>query len=148
MSTSCRSNILLTGHPGIGKTTVIMRLAERLVDRTLAGFYTEELRLGAQRQGFRAVAGNCINTAERCRGQSGYQSCQSLRGPARHVVTVHDMQRVVVLVHMQAGEIAPCATYGVKGAALHCIENNSITQVFVDYRAGLLDGPGGFIDQA
>ncbi len=55
MSTSCPSNILLTGHPGVGKTTLIMRLAERLVDRTVAGFYTEELRPGAQRQGFRAV---------------------------------------------------------------------------------------------
>lgn len=49
------SNILITGRPGVGKTTVIMRLAERLADRTVVGFYTEELRLGAQRQGFRAV---------------------------------------------------------------------------------------------
>ena len=55
MSASSGPNILLTGRPGIGKTTVIMRLAERLKDRTLAGFYTDEIRLGAQRQGFRAV---------------------------------------------------------------------------------------------
>jgi nucleoside-triphosphatase len=48
-------NILLTGRPGIGKTTVIMRLAERLAERAVAGFYTEEIRPGTHRQGFRAV---------------------------------------------------------------------------------------------
>lgn len=48
-------NILLTGRPGIGKTTVIIRLAEHVQDRTVAGFYTEEIRHGAHRQGFRAV---------------------------------------------------------------------------------------------
>lgn len=46
---------LLTGRPGIGKTTVIVRVAERLEDRAVAGFYTEEIRSGAQRQGFRAA---------------------------------------------------------------------------------------------
>ena len=55
MSASRRTNILITGHPGIGKTTVVMRMAERLTDRTVAGFYTEEIRHGAHRQGFRAV---------------------------------------------------------------------------------------------
>lgn len=48
-------NILLTGRPGVGKTTVIIRLAERLADRTVAGFYTEEIRRGGQREGFRAA---------------------------------------------------------------------------------------------
>jgi len=48
-------NILVTGRPGIGKTTVVIGLAERLSDRTVAGFYTEEIRQGAHRQGFRAV---------------------------------------------------------------------------------------------
>jgi nucleoside-triphosphatase len=47
-----RRDILLTGRPGVGKTTVITRLAERLADRTIAGFYTGEIREGGQRQGF------------------------------------------------------------------------------------------------
>ena len=55
MPVSRPTNILITGRPGIGKTTLIMRLAERLSDRTVAGFYTEEIRHGAHRQGFRAV---------------------------------------------------------------------------------------------
>ncbi len=56
MTSVCEGlKILLTGRPGVGKTTVIMRLAELLPNRTLAGFYTEEIRVGAHRQGFRAV---------------------------------------------------------------------------------------------
>ena len=36
--------LLLTGTPGIGKTTVIRRAADRLRDKGLRGFYTEEIR--------------------------------------------------------------------------------------------------------
>ena len=47
--------ILLTGRPGVGKTTVIRELARRLEGRRLAGFYTEEIRSAGRRVGFRAV---------------------------------------------------------------------------------------------
>jgi nucleoside-triphosphatase len=49
------SHILLTGRPGVGKTTVVMRLAERLKDRRVAGFYTDEIREQGRRQGFRVT---------------------------------------------------------------------------------------------
>lgn len=55
VSGSRRPNILLTGRPGIGKTTVIMRLAEHLEEREVVGFYTEEIRDRGRRQGFRAA---------------------------------------------------------------------------------------------
>lgn len=48
-----RHILLLTGNPGVGKTTVVCRVAERLRDRRLAGFYTEEIREHGARQGFR-----------------------------------------------------------------------------------------------
>jgi nucleoside-triphosphatase len=47
--------ILLTGPPGCGKTTVVRRVIERLRDRRLAGFYTQEIREQGQRLGFEAV---------------------------------------------------------------------------------------------
>jgi nucleoside-triphosphatase len=47
--------LLLTGRPGVGKTTVLRRLAESLRGWRLAGFYTEELRVAGRRVGFRAV---------------------------------------------------------------------------------------------
>ncbi len=45
--------ILLTGRPGVGKTTVIRRLAEALADLEPTGFCTEEIREGGRRVGFR-----------------------------------------------------------------------------------------------
>jgi nucleoside-triphosphatase len=48
-------NLLLTGVPGCGKTTVICRIAERLRDRRPEGFYTDEVRYRGRRVGFRAV---------------------------------------------------------------------------------------------
>ncbi len=55
MSHAC-TNLLLTGRPRVGKTTVITRLVEQLADRRIAGFCTEEIREGGRRQGFRAAS--------------------------------------------------------------------------------------------
>jgi nucleoside-triphosphatase len=48
--------VLLTGHPGVGKTTAICKIASDLGDSTVGGFYTEEIRHSGQRQGFSIVA--------------------------------------------------------------------------------------------
>lgn len=53
---STKHVLLLTGRPGVGKTTVIRRLAASLAGWRLAGFFTEEIREFGERQGFRAVA--------------------------------------------------------------------------------------------
>lgn len=57
------TTILLTGRPGVGKTTVIRRLADLLTSRAIAGFYTEEIREAGQRRGFGAATfsgGSCV----------------------------------------------------------------------------------------
>jgi nucleoside-triphosphatase len=46
--------LLLTGRPGVGKTTIVRKVAEELRQRP-DGFYTEEVREGRERRGFRAV---------------------------------------------------------------------------------------------
>jgi nucleoside-triphosphatase len=48
-------NLLLTGAPACGKTTVLRRVAEHLADLRLAGFLTLELREHGQRVGFEAI---------------------------------------------------------------------------------------------
>ncbi len=44
--------LLLTGVPGIGKTTLIKKLARALIGRRIQGFFTEEIRSQGRRQGF------------------------------------------------------------------------------------------------
>ena len=46
--------LLLTGHPGVGKTTVIQQVAAVLGQRA-GGFYTEEISGPGGRKGFRLV---------------------------------------------------------------------------------------------
>lgn len=45
--------ILLTGSPGCGKTTAIMKIVARVTCERVAGFYTEEMRERNVRKGFR-----------------------------------------------------------------------------------------------
>ncbi len=47
--------LLLTGRPGVGKTTVLRAAARTLAGVPLVGFYTEEIRAGRERRGFRLV---------------------------------------------------------------------------------------------
>ena len=50
------SLLLLTGAPGVGKTTALRRVCDLLGGiGPLRGFYTEEVRAGGIRQGFRLV---------------------------------------------------------------------------------------------
>ncbi len=46
--------VLLTGRPGCGKTTLIKRVVNNL-PRHAGGFYTEEIRNGGMRTGFKIV---------------------------------------------------------------------------------------------
>ncbi len=48
------NNLLLTGRPGVGKTTIIRAVAQALGSRA-GGFYTEEVRERGRRVGFRIV---------------------------------------------------------------------------------------------
>jgi nucleoside-triphosphatase len=49
------NNLLITGPPGIGKSTLIRMVCDALGDRNTAGFSTREIRIGGERQGFELV---------------------------------------------------------------------------------------------
>ena len=50
------TNLLITGRPGVGKTTAVRKAAEQLESHGIDGFVTEEIRdRNGRRRGFRAV---------------------------------------------------------------------------------------------
>ena len=51
-----KKNILITGLPGVGKTTLIKKLTENLKDLNPVGFYTEEIREKGIRKGFELMS--------------------------------------------------------------------------------------------
>jgi len=50
-----KRNLLITGLPGTGKTTLVTRLIDRFRDLKVVGFYTAEIRTGGERKGFDLV---------------------------------------------------------------------------------------------
>ena len=66
--------LLLTGPPGVGKTTVIRGAADELSDLTIRGFTTEEVRKAGERVGFR------IETFD---GESAVLADVNIRSPHR-----------------------------------------------------------------
>jgi nucleoside-triphosphatase len=69
-----QKNLLVTGPPGCGKTTLVRRIVQELGDLTMAGFYTEEIREGRERVGFALVGLD---------GRKGVLSHMKIRGPHR-----------------------------------------------------------------
>ena len=67
--------VLITGYPGVGKTTLIIKLAQALKDKApIKGFYTEEVREAGQRVGFRLTT---------FAGQEDWLSHVNIRSPYR-----------------------------------------------------------------
>jgi nucleoside-triphosphatase len=51
-----RKNILITGFPGVGKTTLIRKISDALKHLHPVGFYTAEIREGGIRKGFELIS--------------------------------------------------------------------------------------------
>jgi len=51
-----KKNLLITGLPGVGKTTLIRELARELRDHNPVGFFTAEIREGGVRKGFELIS--------------------------------------------------------------------------------------------
>jgi nucleoside-triphosphatase len=64
--------ILITGRPGIGKTNLMKKLVVQIKATNVAGFYTEEIREGGARKGFRLRS---------LSGAEGILAHVSIRGP-------------------------------------------------------------------
>jgi nucleoside-triphosphatase len=69
-----RKNLLITGPPGCGKTTLVRKIVKNLGPLPMAGFFTEEIREGRDRVGFALVGLD---------GRKGILSHVNVRGPHR-----------------------------------------------------------------
>ena len=81
--------ILITGRPGVGKTTVLKSAVKRLGGHA-GGFYTDEIRNGGRRQGFKIVTLD---------GQEGTLSHVDIKGPprvSRYGVKLKDLDEIAV----------------------------------------------------
>ncbi len=72
--TAPSKNILITGLPECGKTTLVRRLAEQFRSEAPAGFFTEEIRDRGIRAGFRLIGLN---------GTTGLLAHRDIPGPGR-----------------------------------------------------------------
>jgi len=96
-----RRKLLLTGPPGVGKTTVILRTVERI--STAGGFYTEEIRESGRRVGF--------GVRDLATGEQGVLAHVHIAGPHRvgkYGVDVETFERVGVAALERALEASGC----------------------------------------
>ncbi len=84
------AKILLTGLPGCGKTTAVMKIIENLKCEKVAGFYTQEIRENNTRKGFSWASLD---------GATGILSHINIKGPLRvgkYFVNVEGFEEAVV----------------------------------------------------
>ena len=82
------ATLLLTGIPGIGKTTLIRKVAMSLAEHCFSGFVTDEIRGERGREGFRLIT---------FKGQEATMAHVDLRSPYRvgkYRVDVHTIDRL------------------------------------------------------
>jgi nucleoside-triphosphatase len=84
-----RKNILLTGPPQCGKSTLIEKIVKR-IDTPATGFYTREIRDSDQRVGF------SIDTLDHRTGVLAHQDIRSRFRVGRYGVNLEDIDRIAV----------------------------------------------------
>lgn len=88
-----KKNFLITGLPGVGKTTLIKRIIDWVQSQKglwVRGFYTSEFREGGKRQGFEIV------TTENQRATLAHRLIPSLYKVGKYGVDVLEFERIVM----------------------------------------------------
>ncbi len=82
-------NILFTGFPGCGKSTIIEKIVQRL-EQPCTGFFTQEMRDRGRRVGF------SITTLDGKRGILAHIDIRSGRRVGRYGVNLQDIETIAV----------------------------------------------------
>lgn len=122
-------NFLVTGAPGIGKTSLVDTLCKQLAPFNPEGFYTEEIREGGVRKGFALVS------LDGKRSVLSHVNVKSARRVGKYGVDVKSFETFLGSLHLNgtAGSLIVVDEIG----KMECFST-----VFVSLARELLDGPG------
>jgi nucleoside-triphosphatase len=85
-----RHNILLTGQPGIGKTTAMKIIVDKLDAKSVAGFWSEEIRERGRRVGF------SIETLSGKKGILAHVNLSDGPSVSKYRVNIEDIDSIIV----------------------------------------------------
>ena len=88
-------NILITGEPGVGKTTLVKKVIKELSLKA-GGFYTDEIRVGGARKGFK------ICSFEGVQGILAFKDLESPYRVGSYGVNLKDLEEVGVKAVLKA----------------------------------------------
>ena len=91
-------NLLITGEPGIGKTTLIMKVAAELKALKPVGFYSGEIRVDGTRKGFRLVS------LDGRRGDLAHVDCRSPLVVGKYRVNVRAFEKFLATLNLTASD--------------------------------------------
>lgn len=98
MTIPLAKNLLITGSPGIGKTTILVWLARALSDHRLAGFVTHEIRENGIRQGFLLVS---------CSGKKRILAHTDIHSPVRvgkYLIDLEGFECFLEEIHLEEND--------------------------------------------
>jgi nucleoside-triphosphatase len=135
-----KKNILITGLPGVGKTTLIKRLSQKLTDLHPVGFYTEEIRERGVRKGFYMISLD---------GRRGILSHVDIKGPfkiGKYGVDVESFERFLdsipffdpetrLIVIDEIGKME-CLSYKFKGLLKRVLDSERIVVATIALKGG------------
>ena len=139
-------NVLVTGRPGVGKTTAVLKAVEELrrSGYAVGGFVTREVRVEGRREGFIMV--------DLAKGEQAYLARVGEGRPrvGRYVVFIHELERLGVPAILNAieqadivvvDEIGPMELLSqkFKRAVLKALESSKPVLATIHYRAGESD---------
>jgi nucleoside-triphosphatase len=139
-----KKNILLTGKPGIGKTTAVKCIADKMEPEKIAGFWSQEIREKGRRVGF---------SIETLSGKTGILAhADQNSGPrvSRYRVNIADIDSVMVPELLAArqskkiiiiDEIAKMELFSqrFKDEVLRCLDTKRVLGTIQERRIPYLD---------